>query len=854
MTIINDERPLDTSDETAKVYSDAMSPGPVDDANGEDGARQPDESLRQVLFNRARVAQGQATTFMDQAVRAKWARAQRAFHNQHADGSKYLSDQWKGRSKLFRPKTRTAVRKHMAAAQKSLFGTGDIIGIEAQDQTNAQQKASAAIKKELMVYRMSRTSRRNGLRWFQVAMGARQDSLLTGVCVSKQHWRYVEEEIEGEVEGIDEETGEPLGRQVCVVEDRPEIRLYPPENAMFSPACDWLDPAQSSEYLILRNHLSITEALQMIEASQSRGGVVRFDEMTFEDLSKYTSKGGASPTENIDTVGPRAARNQGYDPQQNHNAAAPMLWLHENFFRYRGKDYVFWTIGNRAIISEPVETRVAYPQYAGDRPVVVGHGSIEAHRAYPMAPVESWQPIQQEINDQVNLRLDHEKQVVTPLAKVKRGRNVDLKAVQSRGGNNGVLLLQDLDDVDYAQIPDLPQSAYVENNYLNADFDDIAGTFNAGSVQTNRSMNETVGGMQILASDANTMGDFDLNVWVETWVEPVLWQVLKCEEYYESDATILAIAGQKAGLIEKYGMNEITDTLLQQETSLTVKVGPGVTTHPQEKLQKFAGASQIFGQIAAPFIQGGANKMPSLKLAEVANEVFGAAGFPDAAERFFNDINDEPAPPQGPPPEVQAEQAKLQLKAQEGQQKLQLDQAKTAADLQAQRERMAMEREEHQQQMQMDREKFQNDMQLKQADAAARQAMQQQQMQHAAATGQIQLQQDAAMGHAKVQQAHQMGQAKIQSQAALAREKQEAMMAQGGQDQGGGAGPSSAAPTETPAGEARESQAMQSIAEAIAQMAQAVMQSNQQLAQLIAAQQQQGAQGTMPAAQGPMNG
>ena len=62
---------------------------------------------------------------------------------------------------------------------------------------------------------------------------------------------------------------------------------------------------------------------------------------------------------------------------------------------------------------------------------------------------------------------------------------------------------------------------------LNADFDDLAGNFSIGSVQTNRSLGETVGGMKMMTSNANAAGEFDLRIFVETWVEPTLRQIVK---------------------------------------------------------------------------------------------------------------------------------------------------------------------------------------------------------------------------------------------------------------------------------------------------------------------------------------
>jgi hypothetical protein len=100
--------------------------------------------------------------------------------------------------------------------------------------------------------------------------------------------------------------------------------------------------------------------------------------------------------------------------------------------------------------------------------------SVDPHRALSDVAGRIWQPLQQEANDVANLRLDHMKQVVAPPVKVKRGRKVDLTQVQRRA-QNSVIQVQAMDDVEWAEVPDVPPSSYQETNYINADFDDLAG-------------------------------------------------------------------------------------------------------------------------------------------------------------------------------------------------------------------------------------------------------------------------------------------------------------------------------------------------------------------------------------------
>ena len=53
-----------------------------------------------------------STTFFDASIRAAVEAALRQFQGVHPQGSKYYTDVYRARSRLFRPKTRTSVRKN----------------------------------------------------------------------------------------------------------------------------------------------------------------------------------------------------------------------------------------------------------------------------------------------------------------------------------------------------------------------------------------------------------------------------------------------------------------------------------------------------------------------------------------------------------------------------------------------------------------------------------------------------------------------------------------------------------------------------------------------------------------------
>ena len=110
----------------------------------------------------------------------------------------------------------------------------------------------------------------------------------------------------------------------------------------------------------------------------------------------------------------------------------------------------------------------------------------------------------------------------------------------------------------------MTSSAYAEQDRLNLDFDDVAGAFSGSSVQSNRNLNETVGGMNILTASANKVENYQLRTWIETWAEPVLRQVTLLEHEYETDDVILSLAGRKTELPQKFGIDAVTDDLLKK--------------------------------------------------------------------------------------------------------------------------------------------------------------------------------------------------------------------------------------------------------------------------------------------------
>lgn len=591
------------------------------------------------FISMVRDAEALSLFYAQGTTRKAWTRSYRAFHQEHDLGSRYTQNDWRGRSRLFIPKTRAAVRKDNAAVAASLFNSISAIDCDPGNEADPQQRAAAALMKEIVNFRVGgRPTAKTSVPWFLTAMGARQDAVLTGVCCSKQFWlQKFRKKGEEDVLVQNPETGvhEVRRRDVYTIDvDRPEILNIPPENYSIDATADWRNPAQSSSYFIIHWPMQMDEIREKQEAPRN----------PWNDISEAELRSAAKQGK-YDTEAVRKAREAGHDRMDESKSSSDfsVIWVSEVYIRTAGEDWTFYCCGDH-YLTNPRPVREVYPEQQGERPITLGYGALEAHRIYPMSPAESWQPLQSEANDLRNLMLDAIKQNVMPVSKVRRGRQIDLDQVRRRSSGSSIIV-QEPDDVTWDKPPEIPQGAIMAQRELALEFDDLAGQQNYGSVETNNALGKTLGGLKLAAGAANAVQEFDVRVWIETWTAPTLQQVVRLEQYFESDEIVLGLCGAKAKLMIKHGVNEINDQLLEQDITIRVSVGLGAGD-PQQRLQKFATAAQIVTPILAssPDFQSGKRRINE---EAVIDEVFGACGYKDGGQRFFIDEENPPPNPMG---------------------------------------------------------------------------------------------------------------------------------------------------------------------------------------------------------------
>jgi hypothetical protein len=516
------------------------------------------------------------------------------------------------------------VRKHEATAALAFFSNLDVISVAPQDGDNPEQVASALINKELLNYRLTKT-----IPWFTTVIGGFQDAMKSGVAISFQYWKFKSVKGEEERIGIDPVTLKEVRAKVPVedvFEDEPCVDLIPVENARWSPFAKWNDIVNTSPYFILIQPMFVYKVREMCNSDTGMPG------MEWHSVTDNELRGALM--ENMNTTD--AARRGGNAPP---NSSSPpplgeydLVEVHLNFMDSEEGKVVYYTLKDRKLLSEPIALEKMF--WHGKMPVTVGFCILDTHNPLPEGLIDLGKQLQTETNEVGNQRLDNVKLVLNKRWLVRRNSNVDTDSLM-RNVPGGVTMVsntqQDGGDIREVNWQDVTSSSYQEQDRINSDYDELVGNFATSSVESNRHLNETVGGMKIMAQGANAMTEYTIRTLVETWVEPILKQLILLEQHYESDEVILAIAGKKAKLFQRFGTDKALDYILNNDLTCIINIGMGATD-PEDRLKRFMGATQTWVQMAAML-------PPDADLEEIKNELYGCAGYRDP-KRFFTGQQD----------------------------------------------------------------------------------------------------------------------------------------------------------------------------------------------------------------------
>lgn len=602
----------------------------------------------------ARNAYESSESWLQVNQRAIWSRNFAHYRSEHAPDSPVLADANKHRAKHFYPKTRTLVRDIQAAAAEAYFASSDVVILEAEDQDDPIQVEAASFMKELVNYRLTHT-----IPWYLITLGGIQEASVLGTIISHQSWSYQEEETVLRQE-VDVLTGDIVEYyETKVLKDEPAVRIVPAENLRMSPAADWLDPANSSPYLIELIPMYLGDVMTRIrEGANNKTG-----EPSWRDVGENFLLS-AGNRDNLDATRRSRSGNRRLDPKSNmmeNNSEFRIVWVHRNIIRHNGKDWLYYTAGTHVLLSDPVPLQDVIPWANGKRDYVIGKLEVETDRPYPSGPVELAGGMQRAFNELKNQRFDNIRQVLNRRYLYRAGQQVDVRALSRNvpGGLIGISAPGPLENhVTPLPVQDVTSSSFQEEDRLALAMDDLTGSTNVSTVNSNRRLHETATGMNLMAESGNKVRNMELRTFTETWMEPVLQQIVQLLGMYETDKTAMTVAAKKIGLMR------VLPEYFDQKFTVSVNVGMN-STSPTQRLQRITTAVQTM-----------MNLIPDSALAvngdEIAKEVFGAAGF-DNGSRFFNFAKADAAkqnPEQDPSIQVQMQQ--IQMKAEVEQGKLQL--------------------------------------------------------------------------------------------------------------------------------------------------------------------------------------
>jgi hypothetical protein len=591
-------------------------------------------------LNLARNAYDSSETWLMTNARQTWARSYAHYRSEHASDSPINQAANAHRSSYFYPKSRTLVRSMQAATAAAYFASRDVVIVEAEDADNKGQCEASDFMQELVNYRL-----KNTIPWYQIVLGAMADVSVLGMCASNQSWLYQKDD-----------TGK-------VVKDEPHVRIVPMENIRVSPSANWIDPENTSPYLIELIPMFLCDVEERIEA----GVNPRSKEPAWKDVGRAAILG-AGTKAYIDQAAKARAGQTKQDPKVvNYESESTfrIVWIHRNIIRKKGRDWLFYTVGTTVLLSDAVPLADVIPWANGKRDYAFGKVEVETDRPIPSSAVEMISGLQKATNELKNQRFDNVRQVLNRRYLFRAGSQVDVRALSRNvpGGLIGISAPGALDShVSPLTTPDVTSSSFQEEDRLNVSMDDLSGSSNASAINSNRSIGETATGMTLMTEAGNAIREMEIRTLTETWMDKALTQITQLEAMYETDRVAMLVSMKKAKLLK------VLPEYFLKAFSVKVNVGMGATS-PSQRLQRIQSAISTVTQLvpdAAMAIDG----------KEVAKEVFGAAGYDNGA-RFFDWDKAEQMkanPPQDPVLELQKQQLQAKQEAEQG--KLQIQQGK----------------------------------------------------------------------------------------------------------------------------------------------------------------------------------
>lgn len=603
------------------------------------------------------------------------------FQSRHPADSRYHGDMYRYRSRLFKPKTRIASRQLEEDAAEMFFGTDDLVSIKPVNINSKEDQFAADVQEHLVQKHLDES-----LSYFEMTLGGVQDAFKQGDVVSGVGWESAEQEKDRErdLTTFDGESGDMLWEagdtyaEPVMEYNRPTFRLIPIENIHLDPGFVWNDPIGTSPYIIEDMPMHIQKVQErMAEPGQEPQGNQWKHVPTTVLLSATQatdSQESIRAKRQGDTLDPLSSN--AYRTVEDHM----IVMVRRVILDVDGEDWLYYMVGNEALLSEPVPLLEVAPWLKpGERDYQWGYAGIETHRTYKSAPAEWLKDLQAAANIEHNARSDNIALALNKRYKVKRNAVKDFASLRM-SVPGGIYEVDDMADVEPEQWSDIGGSSFYNEDRLVNDFDALGGSFDQGSVASQRNMNETVGGMRMMQQRTGKARSYMLLTITVTWWQKVMDALHRMVIEYSTEDEVIDAVDELLADDEPVPGVQPLDLL---KVKCRVKINMRLGSDPMSRMNNLMAIIANFAD--SPVAQ-------RLDWDELFKEGAGAAGFGDG-DRFMMPVDGMDPAMQQLVQENEQLRMMVETKQLEMQNKIEVAQVNAQARLQAEQMKGDMQRE-----------------------------------------------------------------------------------------------------------------------------------------------------------------
>lgn len=198
----------------------------------------------------------------------------------------------------------------------------------------------------------------------------------------------------------------------------------------------------------------------------------------------------------------------------------------------------YWTNDHVVAVldREVVIKNEANPYYHNQKPFVSAVDIPVTNEFYGIGEVENLQDLQLELNTLRNQRIDNVSMTLNAMWKVLRAADVDVDQLQSRTG--GIVYVDEMDDIEKLEFPNITANAYEETSTIQKDMDNTSGVYDYARGRTT-DRRETATTANILTSSANERFDMKIIMLAEEGLKRLGKQLLSLnQQFLEADTTV----------------------------------------------------------------------------------------------------------------------------------------------------------------------------------------------------------------------------------------------------------------------------------------------------------------------------